>query len=244
MKVVTTLEPYADEDGNIIEVDGSYPEFPLKVIFRGKNNRLVVNDPSKLRKLDVYFEFSEGFISIGKFTKNTGASWGLHVGLAGQILIGNNVSTAEMCHVFSAEGSIVRIGNDCMIAGSCRIRSDDAHAVYGTEAGERINPCADVTLEEHVWLAYDVMVLAGVTIGSGTTVGTRSLVTRSLPNNVIAVGSPAKITRVNTLWGRDDIKKIDVTERESLSVRSPKYWRKTVGLLPHEQKYLSARSKA
>ncbi len=46
-----------------------------------------------------------------------------------------------------------------------------------------------------MWLVAGVIVIGGVTIGDNTVVGAGSVVTRDLPANVIAVGSPAKILR-------------------------------------------------
>jgi acetyltransferase-like isoleucine patch superfamily enzyme len=43
-----------------------------------------------------------------------------------------------------------------------------------------------------VWLGDGVVVLPGVTIGEGSIVGANSVVTRSLPPGVIAVGAPAR----------------------------------------------------
>ena len=52
-----------------------------------------------------------------------------------------------------------------------------------------------VVIEDNVWLCEFVSVLPGVTIGKGTIVGANSVVSKSLPPNVIAVGSPAKIVK-------------------------------------------------
>ena len=49
-----------------------------------------------------------------------------------------------------------------------------------------------VNIEDNVWLGEFVSVLPGVTIGKGTIVGANSVVSKSLPPNVIAVGTPAK----------------------------------------------------
>ncbi|MFW2124843.1 acetyltransferase, partial [Acinetobacter ursingii] len=49
-----------------------------------------------------------------------------------------------------------------------------------------------VKIQNNVWLGEFVSVLPGVTIGEGTIVGANSVVTKSLPPYVIAVGSPAK----------------------------------------------------
>lgn len=51
---------------------------------------------------------------------------------------------------------------------------------------------------KNVWFGGDVKVLAGVTIGDNTIIGTGSIVTRDIPPDVIAVGNPCKvIKRIN-----------------------------------------------
>jgi acetyltransferase-like isoleucine patch superfamily enzyme len=51
----------------------------------------------------------------------------------------------------------------------------------------------DIVIGRDVWLGARVIVVAGVSIGDGCIVGAGSVVTRSLPPNSIAVGSPARI---------------------------------------------------
>jgi acetyltransferase-like isoleucine patch superfamily enzyme len=47
-----------------------------------------------------------------------------------------------------------------------------------------------------VWIGMDVLVLEGVTIGTGAVIGAQSLVTKDIPPYAIAVGSPAKVLRL------------------------------------------------
>jgi maltose O-acetyltransferase len=54
---------------------------------------------------------------------------------------------------------------------------------------------APITIGDNVWLAGGVIVRAGVTIGDNTVVGAGSVVTRDLPADVVAVGTPARATR-------------------------------------------------
>ena len=61
---------------------------------------------------------------------------------------------------------------------------------------------------KNVWLGGDVKVLAGVTIGNNTIIGTGSIVTKDIPANVIAVGNPCKVIRKIT-----DEDKTDYLER-------------------------------
>lgn len=52
-----------------------------------------------------------------------------------------------------------------------------------------------ITIEDECWLATDVYVAPGVTIGKGTVVGARSSVFEDLPAWKICVGSPAKVIK-------------------------------------------------
>lgn len=56
-----------------------------------------------------------------------------------------------------------------------------------------------IKLGHSVWVATDVFVGAGVTIGDGTVVGARSSVFSDLPPWVVAVGSPAKVVKERVL---------------------------------------------
>jgi len=74
--------------------------------------------------------------------------------------------------------------------------------VVDVESGRRINMPADIVLEDHVWLAEDVYVYKGVNIGTQSVVAARSTVTRSLPANCVAAGTPARVVKTGTTWYR------------------------------------------
>jgi maltose O-acetyltransferase len=59
----------------------------------------------------------------------------------------------------------------------------------GAEAAEPI------TIGDNVWLGGGVIVCPGVTIGRDTVVGAGAVVTRDLPQGVLAVGNPARVIR-------------------------------------------------
>lgn len=46
-----------------------------------------------------------------------------------------------------------------------------------------------------MWLGGDLKILAGVTIGDETIIGTGSVVTKDIPEGVIAVGNPCRVIR-------------------------------------------------
>ena len=54
---------------------------------------------------------------------------------------------------------------------------------------------SEVIIEDNVWLGEFVSVLPGVKIGKGAIIGSNSVVTKDIPANTIAVGSPAKVIK-------------------------------------------------
>ena len=52
-----------------------------------------------------------------------------------------------------------------------------------------------ITIGDNVWLGGGAIVLPGVTIGSDTVVGAGAVVSRDLPQGVVAAGNPARVIR-------------------------------------------------
>lgn len=55
--------------------------------------------------------------------------------------------------------------------------------------------CKDVEIGEGAWIAERVMIMPGVTIGKKSVIGAGSVVTSSIPDYCIAVGSPARVVK-------------------------------------------------
>lgn len=111
---------------------------------------------------------------------------------------GKNVQINDYVHITAMES--VKIGNNVLLASKIYI-SDCSHGSYcGNENDSHPNSTPAerplfvkaVHIEDNVWLGEFVSVLPGVTIGKGTIVGANSVVAKSLPAYVIAVGTPAK----------------------------------------------------
>ncbi|MBL0738865.1 acetyltransferase [Flavobacterium sp. GN10] len=120
------------------------------------------------------------------------------------LIIGDNVQINDYVHITAMEN--VTIGNNVLMASKIYI-SDCSHGSYSGDSSdsspnlmpvERPLFSKPVRIEDNVWLGEFVSVLPGTTIGKGTIVGANSVVSKSLPDYVIAVGSPAKpIKRFN-----------------------------------------------
>ena len=110
-----------------------------------------------------------------------------------EIIIGHNVA---INNAFSIEcSSKVVIENDVLIGVNCSIIDNDGHnlAINKRNAG---NPeMAPVHIHENVFLGNNVSILKGVTIGKNSIIGNGSVVTKDIPENVIAAGNPLKVIR-------------------------------------------------
>ena len=111
---------------------------------------------------------------------------------------GKNISIGN--HVYINFGAVildcaeVSIGENTLIGPNLGIYAVN-HAI---DAEERINGgCIGkaVHIGKNVWLGGDVKILAGVVIGDNTVIGAGSVVTKSVPANVIAAGNPCRILR-------------------------------------------------
>lgn len=56
-------------------------------------------------------------------------------------------------------------------------------------------PAHPIRIERNVWIGFDACVLPGVTIGEGSVVGAKSVVTESVPPFTVVAGNPARIIR-------------------------------------------------
>lgn len=53
----------------------------------------------------------------------------------------------------------------------------------------------DVYIGENAWIGAGVVILPGVHIGKNTIIGAGSIVTKDIPDNVVAVGNPCRVLR-------------------------------------------------
>ena len=98
--------------------------------------------------------------------------------------------------VVIGSASRIVIGERVLCGANVTITDSDWHPI---EPRKRLasepGAAAPVTIHDDVWLGMNVIVLKGVEIGRGTVVGAGSIVSHSLPAEVIAAGQPAVAIR-------------------------------------------------
>ena len=117
------------------------------------------------------------------------------------LFFGDDVQINDYVHINALES--VRIGNNVLIASKVFV-TDLLHGSYkGDEndsepdsiAKERPLSSSPVCIQDNVWIGELVSVLPGVTIGRNSIIGANSVVTKSIPENCIAAGNPAKVIK-------------------------------------------------
>src|SRR5436190_4757027 len=111
----------------------------------------------------------------------------------GTIALGEQIFVGERTSIVSNDSII--IGRFTMIGTNCSIMDFNHGTERGAPMGKQRGRTAPVKIGDDCWLGAGVTVLPGVTIGDGTVVGAGAVVTRSLPENVVAAGVPARVLR-------------------------------------------------
>lgn len=88
----------------------------------------------------------------------------------------------------------VTIGDDVQIGPNVQLLTA-THPIDPEPRRAKWEAAQPIVIENNVWLGGGVIVCPGVTIGENTVVGAGAVVTKDLPANVVAVGSPARVIR-------------------------------------------------
>ena len=113
----------------------------------------------------------------------------------GRVEIGAKTVLGQECTISAYQR--VQIGEQCVIADRVMLIDFD-HNVADSEQPIRKQGIykRDVVVGSNVWIGYGVQVLRGVTVGDNAIIGSGSVVTRDIPANAVAAGTPARVIRM------------------------------------------------
>ncbi|GAB3227235.1 sugar O-acetyltransferase [Algoriphagus aestuariicola] len=115
------------------------------------------------------------------------------------IEIGENTFVNVNCMFL--DDNLIRIGRNGLIAPYVQIFT----ATHPLKASERIymdgestryhTATKPVIIGDNVWIGGNAVICPGVTIGNNVTIGAGSVVTKDIPNDVLAFGNPCKVIK-------------------------------------------------
>ncbi len=88
----------------------------------------------------------------------------------------------------------VIFGDNVFVGPNCSFYTA-GHPVDAKQRNEGLEYAHPITVGNNVWLGGNVVVLPGISIGNNSIIGAGSIVTKDIPDNVIAVGNPCKVVR-------------------------------------------------
>lgn len=108
------------------------------------------------------------------------------------IEIGNNFYANFGCVILDVNQ--VQIGQNVLLAPNVQIYT----AAHPTDPAQRLTGrefARPIVIGDNVWIGGGAILCPGVKVGNNVTIGAGSVVTKDIPDNVIAAGNPCKVIR-------------------------------------------------
>lgn len=115
------------------------------------------------------------------------ANWGgHHVHFGSYIYANSNLTLVDDGHIY--------IGDRVMFGPNVTIATAN-HPINSELREKGLQYNKDVHVGENTWIAANVVIVPGIRIGKNVVIGAGSVVTKDIPDNVVAVGNPCRILR-------------------------------------------------
>lgn len=112
--------------------------------------------------------------------------YGQHIHLGDYFYSNYNLTILDICKV--------TIGDNVMFGPNVSIYTA-GHPIDADVRNSGLEFGSPVTIGNNVWFGGNVVVNPGVTIGDNTIIGSGAVITKSIPDNVIAAGNPCRVLR-------------------------------------------------
>jgi galactoside O-acetyltransferase len=115
------------------------------------------------------------------------ANWGgRHLHLGSNVYANFNLTLVDDGHIY--------VGDRVMFGPNVTITTAN-HPVDAELRARGLQYNKDVWIGENAWIGAGAVILPGVKIGRNTVIGAGSIVTKDIPDNVVAVGNPCRVMR-------------------------------------------------
>lgn len=108
------------------------------------------------------------------------------------IEVGKNFFANYNCCILDV--AKVKIGDNCMFAPNVSVYTA-GHPIHPDTRNSGYEYGIKVTIGDNVWVGGNTVICPGVRIGNNVVIGAGSVVTRDLPDNVVAAENPCRIIK-------------------------------------------------
>lgn len=108
------------------------------------------------------------------------------------IKLGNNFYANHNCVML--DGAKITFGDNVFVGPDCGFYTA-GHPLDPKRRNAGLEYAYPITVGDNVWFGGGVKVMPGVVIGNNVVIGSGSIVTRDIPDNVIAHGNPCRVIR-------------------------------------------------
>lgn len=129
---------------------------------------------------------------LGKTGENICINAPFHCDYGSNIEVGENFFANY--NLIILDVAKVTIGNNAQIAPNVSIYTA-GHPIHPDARNSGYEYGIEITIGDNVWIGGNTVILPGVHIGSNVVIGAGSVVTKDIPDNMIAAGNPCKVIR-------------------------------------------------
>lgn len=108
------------------------------------------------------------------------------------IHVGNNFFANFGCTIL--DGAEVHIGNNVFLGPNVNIYTA-THPLDAESRNQGLEYAYPVTIGDNVWVGGNVVINPGISIGKNSVIGSGSVVTKDIPDHVLAAGNPCRIIK-------------------------------------------------
>ena len=108
------------------------------------------------------------------------------------IEVGKNFFANYNCTIIDV--AKVKIGDNCQMAPNVSIYTA-GHPLHPVSRNSMYEYGISVTIGDNVWIGGNTVIMPGVHIGSNTVIGAGSVVTKDIPDWVVAAGNPCRVIK-------------------------------------------------
>ena len=174
----------------------------VRIKVMGSNNIIVIKRDCILKNCDIFINGNGNLIHIYENCRLKNSQFWIE-DYNCKIEIGKDTTTEGVHFACTEANSIIKIGEDCMFSYGIELRTGDSHSIIDKNNFKRINYAKNIKISDHVWVGAKAIILKGVCIGEDSIVATGTIVTKSVENNCIVGGIPAKILKEDITWNRE-----------------------------------------